>query len=117
MDNNLKEEIKEERVKLMTKKQEYGQIPAKKRSDYDNNNNENYNQRQNREQNQRKGNNYNIYSKNKGRSRSLADCANSKHEKKSKADETINDIKEDIIRIEKEIRLEINEIRSLKLGL
>lgn len=32
-----------------------------------------------------------------------------------RADETIDDIKEDIIRLEKEIELEIKEIRSLKL--
>lgn len=34
---------------------------------------------------------------------------------KSRAEETIDDIKQDIIRIEKEIELEIKEIRSLKL--
>lgn len=33
---------------------------------------------------------------------------------KSRAEETIDDIKQDIIRIEKEIELEIKEIRSLK---
>jgi len=34
---------------------------------------------------------------------------------RSRAEETIDDIKEDIVRIEKEIELEIKEIRSLKL--
>jgi hypothetical protein len=34
---------------------------------------------------------------------------------RNRADETIDDIKEDIIRIEKEIDLEIKEIRSMKL--
>jgi hypothetical protein len=34
---------------------------------------------------------------------------------RSRAEETIDDIKEDIIRLEKEIDLEIKEIRSLKL--
>lgn len=34
-----------------------------------------------------------------------------------KVEETIDDIKEDITRIEKEINLEIKEIKSLKLGL
>ena len=34
---------------------------------------------------------------------------------RNRADETIDDIKEDIIRLEKEIDLEIKEIRSLKL--
>lgn len=36
---------------------------------------------------------------------------------KIKVDETIEDIKADIIRIEKEIELEIKEIKTLKLGL
>ena len=34
---------------------------------------------------------------------------------KNRAEETIDDIKEDIVRLEKEIKLEINEIKSLKL--
>jgi hypothetical protein len=34
-----------------------------------------------------------------------------------KEDETVEDIKEDIARIEKEIQLELKEIRSMKLGL
>lgn len=34
---------------------------------------------------------------------------------KNRAEETIDDIKEDIARLEKEIKLEINEIKSLKL--
>lgn len=34
---------------------------------------------------------------------------------RNRAEETIDDIKEDIVRIEKEIELEIKEIRSLKL--
>jgi hypothetical protein len=34
---------------------------------------------------------------------------------RNRAEETIDDIKEDITRIEKEIELEIKEIRSLKL--
>lgn len=34
---------------------------------------------------------------------------------KNRAEETIDDIKEDILRLEKEIELEIKEIRSLKL--
>jgi len=33
-----------------------------------------------------------------------------------KAEETIDDIKTDILRIEKEIELELKEIRSLRLG-
>lgn len=36
---------------------------------------------------------------------------------KIREEETINDIKEDIVRLEKEIELEIKEIRSIKLGL
>ena len=36
---------------------------------------------------------------------------------KSKATETVEDIKQDIGRIEKEIELEISEIRSLRLGI
>lgn len=36
---------------------------------------------------------------------------------KPRAEETIDDIKSDIVRIEKEIQLEIKEIRSMKLGL
>ncbi|MCX7841553.1 MAG: hypothetical protein N2489_00570 [Clostridia bacterium] len=36
---------------------------------------------------------------------------------KSKAEETAEDIKADILRIEKEIDLEIKEIKSLRLGL
>lgn len=34
---------------------------------------------------------------------------------RNKAEETIDDIKEDIVRLEKEIELEIKEIKSLKL--
>jgi len=34
-----------------------------------------------------------------------------------KEDETVEDIKEDIARLEKEIQLELKEIRSMKLGL
>lgn len=36
---------------------------------------------------------------------------------RAKEDETVEDIREDIARIEKEIKLELKEIRSLKLGL
>lgn len=36
---------------------------------------------------------------------------------KPRADETVDDIKQDIIRIEKEIKLELKEIRSMKLGI
>ncbi len=36
---------------------------------------------------------------------------------KVKTEETIDDIKEDILRIEKEIELEIREIRTMRLGL
>jgi len=36
---------------------------------------------------------------------------------KIREEETINDIKEDIARLEKEIELEIKEIKSIKLGL
>ena len=36
------------------------------------------------------------------------------HSRKSREDETIEDIKRDILRIEKEIELEIREIRSMK---
>lgn len=39
----------------------------------------------------------------------------SQRHNKIKALETVEDIKQDIIRIEKEIRLEIKEIRSMKL--
>jgi len=38
-----------------------------------------------------------------------------KYNNRVKADETVDDIREDIARIEKEIDLEIKEIRSLKL--
>lgn len=41
----------------------------------------------------------------------------SKINEKVKVEETVEDIKADILRLEKEIRLEIKEIRSLKLGL
>ncbi len=41
----------------------------------------------------------------------------SKINEKSKVEETVEDIKADILRLEKEIKLEIEEIRSLKLGL
>jgi len=40
-----------------------------------------------------------------------------RYNKNIRAEETIDDIKVDITRIEKEIQLEIKEIRSLKLGL
>ena len=36
---------------------------------------------------------------------------------KTRANETIEDIREDIARIEKEIQLEIKEIKSMRLGL
>jgi len=36
---------------------------------------------------------------------------------KIRTDETIDDIKEDISRIEKEIELELKEIKSMKLGM
>lgn len=42
---------------------------------------------------------------------------NTKYSNKSKAEETLEDVKQDIVRIEKEIRLEIEEIKTLKLGL
>ena len=38
-----------------------------------------------------------------------------KYNNRAKAEETVEDIREDIARIEKEIELEIKEIRSLKL--
>jgi hypothetical protein len=41
----------------------------------------------------------------------------SRYRNRVKAEETIEDIKEDIIRIKKEIELEMREIRSLRLGL
>lgn len=41
----------------------------------------------------------------------------SRYGSKSRAAETIDDIKIDIARIEKEIELEIKEIRSMRLGL
>lgn len=40
-----------------------------------------------------------------------------KYSSRVKAEETIEDIKEDINRIEKEIELEMKEIKSLRLGL
>jgi len=41
--------------------------------------------------------------------------AEQKYNNRVKAEETVEDIREDIARIEKEIELEIKEIRSLKL--
>ncbi len=40
-----------------------------------------------------------------------------RYNQKVKVDETIDEIKADIVRIEKEIELEIKEIKTLKLGL
>lgn len=40
-----------------------------------------------------------------------------KHFRPDPANETIDDIKEEIVRIEKEVRLEIKEIKTMKLGL
>jgi len=69
-------------------------------------------------QNQLKGSSQSTtYQKNRGKARTGAYYNGMKNEKKQKAEETIEDIKADILRIEKEIKLEINEIRSLKLGL
>lgn len=41
----------------------------------------------------------------------------STRQKRIKEDETVEDIREDICRIEKEIQLELREIRSMRLGL
>lgn len=41
----------------------------------------------------------------------------SRHINRIRAEETVDDIKTDIVRIEKEIELEIKEIKSMRLGL
>lgn len=53
----------------------------------------------------------------RGREKRQYSRIGSNYSQRNAANETIDDIKEDIVRIEKEIRLEIKEIKSLKLGL
>lgn len=52
----------------------------------------------------------------KGRTRGKY-SSKSRYNKRFRANETIDDIKTDIARIEKEIKLELKEIRSTKLGI
>ncbi|NLC68426.1 MAG: hypothetical protein GX754_06505 [Clostridiaceae bacterium] len=105
----------------MTKKQGYDQLQSKKKGnfgDYGNNTGFNKNNpKRNRENNQRKVNASNAYNKSKSKNRPFEECAKFKTERVQRTEETINDIKEDIARIEKEIMLEITEIKSMKLGL
>ena len=83
--------------------------------------------------NKSKNQNYKRYNKNKPynkefskdkfkerQSRTYADRKkdeDTRYIRQDPANETIDDIKEEIVRIEKEIRLEIKEIKSMKLGL
>lgn len=61
---------------------------------------------------------YGYHSKKNKRSKARSNNNNVKqrYNKPTRAEETIEDIKNDISRIEKEIQLELKEIRSLKFG-
>jgi CCR4-NOT transcriptional regulation complex NOT5 subunit len=72
-----------------------------------------------RDQSVPRENKYNRNSRRDGHCRQsyVSKSTQSRYRNRVKAEETIDDIKEDIVRIEKEIELEMKEIRSLKLGL
>lgn len=66
-----------------------------------------------RENNFHKGNGYR---KDSSQSRNTGGGYSYRNSGRARAEETVEDIKSDIVRIEKEIMLEIKEIRGLKLG-
>ena len=86
--------------------------------------NKNYNQNVKGAHNQqnvlhgREGNpNRNVYRERENQPRQYSNSisSSSKYSYRNRAEETIDDIKEDILRIEKEIDMEIKEIKNLKL--
>lgn len=84
------------------------------------NRNHNQGQQQNQQQGQNQGQsrNNNRYNGNRNRNNHYRKNNYHKHSKpKLPVEETLEDIAADIIRIEKEIQLEIKEITTMRLGL
>ena len=61
------------------------------------------------------GQNRGYYRDSQQRQHSSSQPSAPRYSSRNRVEETIDDIKEDIVRIEKEIEMEINEIKSLKL--